>query len=79
MGPTSGGTRHTAQTKPEEQGPLKLTTPLAPARDRDALTWDQFRERFRNRHIPEGIMKMKQKEFRALKQVKLKGILCNFF
>jgi hypothetical protein len=31
MGPTSGGTRHTAQTKPEEQGPLKLTTPLAHA------------------------------------------------
>jgi hypothetical protein len=31
MGPTSGGTRHTAQTKLEEQGPLKLTTPLARA------------------------------------------------
>jgi hypothetical protein len=29
MGPTSGGTRHTALTKPEELGPLKLTTPLA--------------------------------------------------
>src|SRR6185436_14275876 len=31
MGPTSGGTRHKcldqAQTKPEEQGPLKLTSP----------------------------------------------------
>jgi hypothetical protein len=50
-----------------------------PARDRDALTWDQFRERFRNHHIPEWIMKMKQKEFRALKQLKLKGILCSFF
>jgi hypothetical protein len=50
-----------------------------PARDRDALTWDKFRERFRNHHIPEGIMKMKQKEFRALKQVKLNGILYNFF
>jgi hypothetical protein len=50
-----------------------------PARDRDVLTWDQFRERFRNHHIPEGIMKMKQKEFRALKQVKLNGIPCSFF
>jgi hypothetical protein len=29
MGPTSRGYKHTAQTKPEEQGPLKLTTPLA--------------------------------------------------
>jgi hypothetical protein len=50
-----------------------------PARDRDALTWDQFREHFRNHHIPEGIMKMKQKEFRALKQVILNKIICNFF
>jgi hypothetical protein len=31
MEPTSRGTRHTAQTKPEEQRPLKLTTPLAHA------------------------------------------------
>jgi hypothetical protein len=30
MGPTSRGYKHTALTKPEEQGPLKLTTPLAP-------------------------------------------------
>jgi hypothetical protein len=50
-----------------------------PAQDCDALTWVQFRERFRNHHIPEGIMKMKQKEFRALKQVNLNGILCNLF
>jgi hypothetical protein len=50
-----------------------------PARDRDALTWDQFRERFRNHHIPEGIMKVKQKEFRALKQVNLNENLCDFF
>jgi hypothetical protein len=48
-----------------------------PAQDRDSLTWVQFRERFRNHHIPEGIMKMKQKEFRALKQVNLNGILRN--
>jgi hypothetical protein len=50
-----------------------------PAQDRDSLTWVQFRECFRNHHIPEGIMKMKQKEFRALKQVNLNGILRNFF
>jgi hypothetical protein len=30
MGLTSRGYKHTTQTKPEEQGPLKLTTPLAP-------------------------------------------------
>jgi hypothetical protein len=40
-----------------------------PARDRDALTWVQFRERFRNHHIPAGVMKMKHKEFLALKKV----------
>jgi hypothetical protein len=36
------------------------------ARDRDALTWVQFRERFRNHHIPAGVMKMKHKEFLVL-------------
>jgi hypothetical protein len=40
-----------------------------PVRDRDALTWVQFRERFRNHHIPAGVIKMKPKEFLALKQV----------
>jgi hypothetical protein len=40
-----------------------------PARDHDVLTWVQFRERFRNHHIPAGVMKMKHKEFLALKQV----------
>jgi hypothetical protein len=40
-----------------------------PARDRDALTWVQFREHFRNHHIPAGVMKMKHKEFLALKQL----------
>ena len=36
--------------------------------DREAVTWAQFRERFRNHHVPAGIMKMKKKEFLALKQ-----------
>jgi hypothetical protein len=40
-----------------------------PAWDRDALTWVQFRECFRNHHIPAGVMKMKHKEVLALKQV----------
>ena len=39
-----------------------------PVQDREALTWLQFRERFRS-HVPAGVMKMKQKEFLALKQV----------
>jgi hypothetical protein len=38
-----------------------------PARDRDALTWVYFREHFRSHHIPAGVMKMKHKEFLALK------------
>jgi hypothetical protein len=50
-----------------------------PARDRDAFTWVQFRERFRNHHIPAGVMKMKHKEFLALKQVNLSEIFPQFF
>ena len=40
-----------------------------PVQDREALTWLQFRERFRSHNVPTGVMKMKQKEFLALKQV----------
>ncbi|WVZ75551.1 hypothetical protein U9M48_023591, partial [Paspalum notatum var. saurae] len=36
--------------------------------DRDAFTWAQFRENFRNYHVPAGLMKMKKKEFLSLKQ-----------
>ena len=43
-----------------------------PVHDREALTWLQFRERFRSHNVPAGVMKMKQKEFLALKQVNLK-------
>ena len=35
--------------------------------DREALTWLQFREQFRSHNVPTGVMKMKQKEFLALK------------
>ena len=37
--------------------------------DREAFTWIQIRERFRSHNVPAGVMKMKQKEFLALKQV----------
>ncbi|WVZ51952.1 hypothetical protein U9M48_003049 [Paspalum notatum var. saurae] len=35
---------------------------------RDAFTWAQFRENFRNHHVPAGLMKMKKKEFLSPKQ-----------
>ena len=46
--------------------------------DREALTWLQFRERFRSHNVPAGVMKMKQKEFLALKQVTLNIIIQRF-
>ena len=42
-------------------------TPSHPVQDREARTWLQFRERFRSHNVPAGLMKMKQKEFLALK------------
>ena len=45
--------------------------------DREALTWHQFRERFRSRNVPAGVIKMKQ-EFLALKQVTLNIIIPRF-
>jgi len=36
--------------------------------DREAFTWEQFRERFRSHHVPAGLMKLKKKEFLSLKQ-----------
>ena len=32
------------------------------------ITWQEFRENFRSYHIPEGLIELKQEEFRALKQ-----------
>lgn len=32
------------------------------------LTWDEFKEAFREDHIPEGVMMNKQQQFLALKQ-----------
>ena len=46
--------------------------------DRKDFTWIQFRERFRSHNVPAGIMKMKQKEFLALKQVILNIIIQRF-
>ncbi|WVZ70834.1 hypothetical protein U9M48_019470 [Paspalum notatum var. saurae] len=39
-----------------------------PQQDREAFTWEQFRERFRSHHVPAGLMKLKKKEFLSLKQ-----------
>ena len=49
-----------------------------PVHDREALTWLQFRERFRSHNVPAGVMKMKQKEFLALKKVILDIIVQRF-
>ena len=46
--------------------------------DREALTWLQFREQFRSHNVPAGVMKMKQNEFLALKQVILDIIIQRF-
>ena len=32
------------------------------------ITWDNFKAEFRKAHIPSGIMAIKKREFRALKQ-----------
>ncbi|CAN6240158.1 unnamed protein product [Urochloa humidicola] len=34
----------------------------------DTITWQEFRNSFRNHHIPAGLMKLKKKEFSDLKQ-----------
>ena len=36
--------------------------------DANAMTWEEFRNSFREHHIPVGVMKLKQKEFLAVKQ-----------
>jgi hypothetical protein len=34
----------------------------------NTITWQQFRDAFRAHHIPDGVLKLKQREFLALKQ-----------
>jgi hypothetical protein len=34
----------------------------------DTINWQEFRSRFREQHIPKGLMKLKEQEFLALKQ-----------
>jgi hypothetical protein len=34
----------------------------------NTITWQEFRNRFQEHHIPKGLMKLKKKEFLALKQ-----------
>ena len=36
--------------------------------DANTITWDEFRNSFREHHVPAGVIKLKQKEFLALKQ-----------
>ena len=49
-----------------------------PVQECEDLTWLQFWERFRSHNVPAGVMKMKQKEFLALKQVILNLIIQQF-
>jgi hypothetical protein len=34
----------------------------------DSINWNEFKAVFRSHHVPEGIMKLKKKEFQDLKQ-----------
>jgi hypothetical protein len=34
----------------------------------NTITWQEFRNKFREQHIPKGLMKLKKQEFLALKQ-----------
>ena len=36
--------------------------------DANTITWEEFRNSFCEHHIPAGVIKLKQKEFLALKQ-----------
>jgi len=36
--------------------------------DANNITWDEFKSGFREHHVPAGVIKLKQKEFLALKQ-----------
>jgi hypothetical protein len=36
--------------------------------DSDVITWEEFRNNFRQYHIPEGLMIVRKEEFLALKQ-----------
>jgi hypothetical protein len=33
----------------------------------NTITWQEFRNKFREQHIPKGLMKLKKQEFLALK------------
>ena len=38
------------------------------ANELEAITWQEFMEKFHEYHIPEGIMEIKAEEFRSLRQ-----------
>jgi hypothetical protein len=41
---------------------------LATHANPDAITWEEFRDSFRQYHVPAGLMTVKKEEFLALKQ-----------
>ena len=44
---------------------------IAAHADANTITWEEFRNSLREHHVPEGVLKLKQKEFLALKQVNM--------
>ena len=44
------------------EGVLAMKPPEA------VITWDEFKERFRNTHVPDSIMEIKRREFENLRQ-----------
>jgi hypothetical protein len=70
---------HTAQCEDKEKvlyGPRLLRgaaqssweSYLTAHADLEAITWEEFRDNFRQYHVPAGLMTMKKEEFLALKQ-----------
>jgi hypothetical protein len=70
---------HTAQCDDREKvlyGPRLLRGPtqswwesyLATHTNPDTITWQEFRDNFRQYHVPAGLMTLKKEEFLALKQ-----------
>ena len=41
---------------------------IAAHADPNTITWQEFRSKFREQHIPKGLMKLKKQEFLTLKQ-----------
>jgi hypothetical protein len=70
---------HTAKCNDREEvlyGPWQLwgaaqswwESYLATHANREAITWEEFRDNFRRYHVPKGLMIVRKEEFLALKQ-----------